>query len=251
MDQHSREKIIIYSKVGEKSPKTEATCSLGQMFDIYLSSLLWHIYRQGTLHHPLSSSAQRIVKSNRLWRVLRLIISKAEDYNGNANVIHFAFNTWAHVCRRLTSHADINTPTLTLWADLAVNLQRQVTRRVAEASSVRLWRTPHSASCAAVCKAGISVRPWLSWNCGCPCRTRPPPLHPCHRSSCHQPALPVDTVAAHKYSWPLTHTDTHTQALIHIWAYHFVFNLCVCGLCSLSLLSYFVCKAEMCKIKAT
>lgn len=217
MDQHSREKIIIYSKVGEKSPKTEATCSLGQMFDIYLSSLLWHIYRQGTLHHPLSSSAQRIVKSNRLWRVLRLIISKAEDYNGNANVIHFAFNTWAHVCRRLTSHADINTPTLTLWADLAVNLQRQVTRRVAEASSVRLWRTPHSASCAAVCKAGISVRPWLSWNCGCPCRTRPPPppplppvqlsptCSPSGYSGCTQIQLTSDT-----------HRHTHTGSNPHM-----------------------------------
>lgn len=143
-----------------------------------------------------------------------------------------------------TSHADIHTPTLTLRADLAVNPRRQVTRRVAEASSVRLWRTPHSASCAAVCKAGISVRPWLSWNWGCPCRTRPPPLHPCHRSSCHQPTLPVDIVAAHKYSWPLTHT--HTHALIHIWAYHFVFNLCVCVACAVFLSFPILCVKQEC-----
>lgn len=141
-----------------------------------------------------------------------------------------------------TSHADIHTPTLTLRADLAVNPRRQVTRRVAEASSVRLWRTPHSASCAAVCKAGISVRPWLSWNWGCPCRTRPPPLHPCHRSSCHH--LPVDIVAAHKYSWPLTHT--HTHALIHIWAYHFVFNLCVCVACAVFLSFPILCVKQEC-----
>lgn len=104
MDQHSREKIIIYSKVGEKSPRTEATCLLviGQMFDIYLSSLLWHIYRQGTLHHPAFVSTARSEIEQIVTRFEGNNLCEAEDYNGNANVIHFALNTWADVWRRLT-----------------------------------------------------------------------------------------------------------------------------------------------------
>lgn len=180
---------------------------IGQMFDIYLSS---HIYCEldtpsGSVRFVITpcSEIEQIVCAS-VWRVI-IFGGCRLRYNGVENVIHFAITlgwmfTWG--LRPSTRCSDINIPTLTPRADLVIYRGWWVTWRVAEKSSVSLWLR----SCVSVCGAGISVRPWLSWNHGSPCRTSTPSSNPCYRSSCHQLVLPVDSVAAHTYSWSLKYT---------------------------------------------
>lgn len=106
MDQHSREKIIIYSKSGGKIPKDRGHVFARHWTDVWYISLLF------ALAHLLSgdTSSPGVVFVSTARSEIEQIVTRfegnnlceAEDYNGNANVIHFAFNTLADVWRRLT-----------------------------------------------------------------------------------------------------------------------------------------------------